>query len=273
MSQTNYTKYLDHFLHPDKELLISIYGITDIDNRWSIKKRNIKDHLIYFMERGEINFSLNGEPGRLTEDSILWVQPNVEQQFSYDNKSKKGRVYFLRFQLKKTNPIKLDEPYFLIKDFNYLKSHFYDLIIHANRKNSLQKIYLKSALAILLSDILQEPKKRSSFTDGLKRYQIKQILKYTNDHIQQKISPKNFSDLLIMNHDYFSRQFKKSFSQTPREFIKQARINKAISLLTESNLNISEIANTLQYQDIMQFSHQFKKVTGKSPNQFRKDIS
>lgn len=273
MKQSTYTVYLENFLHPDRTLHISMYGIYDIDHHWRINKRTIDEHLIYFMDKGEINFYLNQAPGRLTENSILWIQPGVEQQFSYDHKTKKGRVYFLRFQLKKRNPIELKEPYFLLNDFNYLKSHFYDLIIHANRQNSLQKIYLKSALAILLSDILQEPKKRSSFNDGLKRYQIKQILKFTNDRIHQKISPKDLSDLLIMNHDYFSRQFKKSFSQTPREFIKQARINKAISLLTESNMNISEIANSLQYQDIMQFSHQFKKVTGKSPNQFRKDIT
>lgn len=273
MSQDTYTKYLENFLHPDRDLVISMHGIYDIDHHWKIHKRNINDHLIYFMEKGDINFYINKEPGRLTENSILWIQPGVDQQFSYDHKTKKGRVYFLRFQLIKPNPTKLKDPYFLLNEFNYLKSHFYDLIIHANRNNSLQKIYLKSALAILLSDILQEPHKRKSFTDGLKRYQIKQILKFTNDHIHQQISPKDLSELLIMNHDYFSRQFKKSFSQTPREFIKQARINKAISLLTESNMNISEIANALQYKDIMQFSHQFKKVTGKSPNLFRKEIS
>ena len=42
--------------------------------------------------------------------------------------------------------------------------------------------------------------------------------------------------------------------------------------LREGRLNVTQIANSLGYQNIQYFSHQFKKITGMSPQEYSRSI-
>lgn len=64
--------------------------------------------------------------------------------------------------------------------------------------------------------------------------------------------------------------FKCQKNKTMQEFHTSVRIQKAIRLLRTSLLNISEIADQCGYEDSLYFSRVFKKVTGKSPSEFRR---
>jgi len=68
---------------------------------------------------------------------------------------------------------------------------------------------------------------------------------------------------------HFSRVFKASTGQAPRDFLIGARLSQARHLLTETNLAVGEIAERLDYADVFFFSRQFKQKTGLSPLQYR----
>ena len=155
--------------------------------------------------------------------------------------------------------------------FLHLQNHFHDFLIQQGEPSIYSEPLQKASLTIILCDLLREPQKKEAFKEGLKRFEIINLQKYIQKNIQKRFTSAELAKELKMNNDYFSRQFKKSFKQSPREFIKQERIRRAASLLMESNLNISEISQFLGYQDIYQFSQQFKKIYGKSPNNFRKN--
>jgi AraC-like DNA-binding protein len=54
------------------------------------------------------------------------------------------------------------------------------------------------------------------------------------------------------------------------EYINYLRMNKAASLLIDSDLNISEIAMTIGFDDSNYFSRLFKKYKKMSPSEMRK---
>lgn len=66
--------------------------------------------------------------------------------------------------------------------------------------------------------------------------------------------------------------FKKATGKTPTAARADERRRRAESLLTHSNLNISEIATRLGFESIYAFSRFFKKVNGLSPLKFRRKI-
>ena len=267
------TSFIEHLLSPECMMLIKTAGNSIIDKTWHIAERTLPDHLIYYIEKGAIEATLNNNTFRIKEGDILWVQPGVTQRFCPSVNQLKTKVFFVRFHLMVAeNSLGMKNEYLLTEDFYHLQNHFNDFLMHQD-KLSIYSTYLqKASITLILCNLLREPDKKETFSDGLKRFQIIQLQKFVQKNIQKRFSSEELAKELDMNIDYFSRQFKKSFKQSPREYIKQTRIRSAAALLLESNMNISEIARFLGYQDVYQFSQQFKKVFNKSPNYYRKNI-
>ena len=76
---------------------------------------------------------------------------------------------------------------------------------------------------------------------------------------------------LHLSVDHFIRLFKQARGVTPGEFVVNARIEAAASLLMFTRRNVSEIADQLGYCDAFHFSRQFKHRMGVSPLVYRRD--
>jgi len=110
---------------------------------------------------------------------------------------------------------------------------------------------------------------------------------------QKQIVPANFLELrnfIEQNYDkkltllelagqvHFSvphmcRLFKSYFGTSPMDYLIQTRLRHANRLLSNHNLRIGEIALSVGYSDIYQFSHVFKKCFGISPQKMRTKMS
>lgn len=68
---------------------------------------------------------------------------------------------------------------------------------------------------------------------------------------------------------HYARLFKKTTGRAPRDFIVEARVERARHLLRNPDRSVTEIAEVLGYSDVFLFSRQFKARTGVSPGRFR----
>jgi YesN/AraC family two-component response regulator len=64
--------------------------------------------------------------------------------------------------------------------------------------------------------------------------------------------------------------FQKYMGVPPVEYIISIRISRACELLTQTDLTIREISESVGYSDQLYFSRIFKKRQGMSPNEYRK---
>lgn len=71
---------------------------------------------------------------------------------------------------------------------------------------------------------------------------------------------------------YLSRSFREVTGFGIREYVNILRVQKAQSMLQETNLSVSEIAETLGFDSITYFERIFKRHLAVSPVQFRRDI-
>lgn len=85
-----------------------------------------------------------------------------------------------------------------------------------------------------------------------------------------KLNVQYLAERLGCNADYLSHLFLTKVGVPLTEFINNRRIQVAIGLLNSENMNISEVAYSCGYSDPGYFSRVFKKITGKSPGEFRK---
>jgi len=73
-----------------------------------------------------------------------------------------------------------------------------------------------------------------------------------------------------MSRSNLMRVFNKATGQAPVEYLVRLRIQKAMALLRDTELSITEIALEVGFNDSNYFARQFNKLIGKSPSSYRK---
>jgi AraC-like DNA-binding protein len=68
---------------------------------------------------------------------------------------------------------------------------------------------------------------------------------------------------------HFSRQFRATFGETPHRYLQRRRVERAMELLRETELSVTEICLDVGFHSLGTFSRIFREVVGESPTQYR----
>lgn len=151
---------------------------------------------------------------------------------------------------------------FYAKEFtNQFKTHFSDLFF--NKIEFINMFLLSSIddLADMYSD------KQSIDISFSPVDEMKKIIaeKYNTD-----ISLDIISDMLGMNSSYLSRIFKAETGVKYIDYLNKVRIERSKILLLNTNQNVNTISKNVGYHSRNHFGETFKKITGITPQEFRK---
>jgi len=103
----------------------------------------------------------------------------------------------------------------------------------------------------------------------------KELKEIIQDQIDTNLSLSltELSESLNVHPSYLSREFSKYFDDLSfGDYIRKLRIEKAIVLLIDQKLTLSEIAYLTGFSDQSHFNRIFKKHTGKNPSEYRKSL-
>ncbi len=148
--------------------------------------------------------------------------------------------------------------------------------IFESRNNGYRSLYE-------LSNVDQILEWLSVFRDGLcesfgkhnkdyKNHVVMDVKKYINDHVEEKLTLNKVAELYNISPNYLSVLFSKYNDTGFTDYINQSKIETAKRLMTDSDLKIYEISDTLGFESAFYFSRVFKKVTGISPRDFMNQI-
>lgn len=98
---------------------------------------------------------------------------------------------------------------------------------------------------------------------------IETIIDYIDENLSQPLSLSLFAEIAHMNPFYFSTYFKKYTTMSPSQYVLHSRIKQAKKLLVETNRTILDIACYCGFNSTANFNKAFKKVTGKTPTEYR----
>lgn len=108
-------------------------------------------------------------------------------------------------------------------------------------------------------------------TQGISR--LDDVYAHVREKFQESIVLEDISARINMTVPSFCRFFKKHTGKTFIEFLNEYRITHACKLLTDSDLSITEICYDCGFNNFSHFNKYFKRIVGKSPSQFRKDMA
>ena len=99
------------------------------------------------------------------------------------------------------------------------------------------------------------------------------IYGYVRNHFQSPITLKEIAEQVNMTVPSFCRFFKKlSGGKTFTQFVNEFRIIHACKLLVEETDSITDICFDCGFNNFSNFSRSFRRTTGKSPSEYRKDF-
>ena len=93
--------------------------------------------------------------------------------------------------------------------------------------------------------------------------------KFIEEHSDERLSLRRVAKAVNKNPNYLSERFKQVTGLNFVEYVARTRFEKACRLLHSGDLRISEIAFAVGFQSLSQFNRVFKRLSGKSPTQFR----
>ncbi len=100
---------------------------------------------------------------------------------------------------------------------------------------------------------------------------VSRIKKYIEEHIGEEISMGDIAEVVYLNPQYMVRMFKKQEGISILEYITNTRIKMASDLLRRTDDSIYQVAGIVGYSNYSYFSRVFKKITGKTPQEYKKE--
>lgn len=98
-------------------------------------------------------------------------------------------------------------------------------------------------------------------------------IQFMKKHYNQDIKLEELAAMTFLSRNYFCAFFKECSGVTVSEYIQNLRIEEACKLLAQNNLRIIDIAEKVGYKDLKFFNKLFKKITGKTPREYKKSLS
>jgi AraC-like DNA-binding protein len=100
-------------------------------------------------------------------------------------------------------------------------------------------------------------------------YILKNVVQYINEHIHEKITVAELTQMTKWKSQHFQRVFTQFIGMNPNEYIKIKKIEKAKAMLVETDQSICDIVDDLGYKSQSNFFTLFKTLTGMSPESYR----
>ena len=153
---------------------------------------------------------------------------------------KNGSSYFDTLRKMEINRA-LPDPARSLEEFRDLYSILSSLVRAANKK------YLPS------------PKERAIYP----------VLKYIAKNESLRISADELAAMTPYSTVWFRKVFREVTGMSPIRYIRTAKMNKAKDMLESESSAVTDIAYALGYNDVYEFSRDFKKQVGVSPSRYK----
>lgn len=166
--------------------------------------------------------------------------------------------------------ISSQHPVFHCPDTDLICSCIDDMIAHQTSDISCE-IYIQSILMRLLSYLTEtsrQPEKKEGNDYGI---YINRAISYIHKNYQNPLTVQEIANYLSLNRSYLTELFVHTLHMSPQQFLIQYRITKAMHFLKNTDLSIEHVACSCGYANVYSFSKTFKRVTGISPSQYRKE--
>ena len=106
---------------------------------------------------------------------------------------------------------------------------------------------------------------------ALPGYKLRRITEWMAEHLADEFSLPRLAGMAGLSEFNFNRLFKRATGTPPSRYQIKLRIEAAQRLLRETSKSVITVANEVGYSNPSHFAQAFRKETGLSPRDYRRD--
>ena len=101
-----------------------------------------------------------------------------------------------------------------------------------------------------------------------KAQKLQKVIEFISNNLGSDIKNDDLAKMIGVSTVYFRKLFSQVYGMSPMNYVKKLRIKKAKEMLRSDHGSITDIAFSLGYSNIYDFSRDFKKHTGTPPSKY-----
>ena len=142
-----------------------------------------------------------------------------------------------------------------------------------DRRSLEGRLRVESCVGRILALLAEQrlPSAREDHSTVAHRKTLLMIDQYIRDHLSEDLSLKRLAQLSNLDPTYFHKLFTNAYGKTPAQRTQDYRLLAAKLALAEGILSLEEIAAQCGFSSQAYFCNIFKRATGKTPLQYRKE--
>ena len=98
---------------------------------------------------------------------------------------------------------------------------------------------------------------------------LDRMVGYIGEHFSEKIMLDSLSARFGLSKEHICSLFRNEFGMSVGGYINSVKLDRAMELLSNSSMNVSQIADYLNYSSVYYFSRLFKSRFGFSPSHYK----
>lgn len=226
------------------------------------RKNGRMDYQLFYVVNGRCMVNYLDKTHVLQQGFVIYP-PSISQQYTDYEDAKRLWIHFNGFHVEDIlKEAHLSGGVYPIGNSPVLEKLFLQLIAEHN-----QNITISNEKGLLLS-LLNILGKMVNTTESSSD-KINEAVTFITSNYNTEINVSELATSCNLSRSRFMYLFKEQTGMAPHTYQQTLRIRNSISLLTSTNLSISEISSQCGYQDPLYFSRIFKKYEGCSPREYR----
>ncbi|AZA83608.1 AraC family transcriptional regulator [Chryseobacterium lactis] len=234
----------------------------------------IPDHFIGFQISGETHAFHEQGKTIIKENTVVLVRKNqLIRTIKYPSKNEKYQFLSIALdtetlrQYSAENEIVMDHPFpdherLFFEPDDFFKSYFLSLLPYVHKTKEIPSrlaiLKVKEAIELVLQS---NPEIKNLLFDFSEPHKI-DLKEFMNKNFMFNVSIEAFARLTGRSLSGFKRDFNKTFTMNPQQWLKERRLKEAYYLIKNKDKKPSDIYLDLGFENLSHFYFSFKKKFG-----------
>lgn len=267
------TTLLNNDLESTNFLQVNCCGIFEqtAESSTTIRPNGRRDYQLIIVSKGSAVFKHKECEITLMNNEMILIPPYERNEYHYSDPIDALWIHFSGTAVREileTYDIKPFTKYIISNS-----SHFLSYAEKIIKEFQLKRIgYMNNCNGYLLN-VLTLAKRRIEEYNEKNGASTVSVLNFIVEEMKTNFADNNdisyYAKMCDLSVSRFAHLFTEKYGISPYKYLLNIRLNQAKYLLTQTNIQITENAKSIGYEDPFYFSRIFKKYIGVSPNNYR----